>query len=146
MLRVFLDANIYFAGFVSKEGASHLLLEIAGRDKIQLYSSKLVLREAERNLRLKSAPGNLKSFHRYLQKTKIHVVPFPDDKITAPYEALLHPKDLPVLGAAMISKSDYLITLDKRHFLTKALPSKIKKPAILTPGDFIRQIVVKGRL
>lgn len=73
-------------------------------------------------------------------------VPFPDDKVTAPYEALTHPKDLPVLGAALTSKADYLIILDKRHFLTKALPSKIKKPAILTPGDFIRQIVLKGKL
>lgn len=146
MSRVFLDANIYFAGFVSKEGASHLLFEIAGRGKIHLYSSKLVLREAEKNLRLKSTPGNLKSFHRYLQKIKIHVVPFPEDKITASYEALIHPKDLPVLGAAMTSKADYLITLDKRHFLTKALKLKLKKPAVMTPGDFIRQIYLKGKV
>lgn len=77
MLRVFLDANIYFAGFVSREGASHLLLETVGRGRIHLYSSRLVLREAERNLRLKSTAGNLKSFHRYLQKTKIRVRSFP---------------------------------------------------------------------
>ncbi len=146
MLKVFLDANIYVAGFISKEGASHFLLEIAGRKKIILYASKLVLREAERNLRLKSKPENLKSFHRYLQKTKIHVVPAPEEKTLGPFEALIHPKDLPVLGAALSVRADYLITLDKRHFFTAALQSRTGKLKIMTPGDFIRQVYLKGKL
>ena len=146
MLKVFLDANVYFAGFVSEEGASHLVLEIANRKKMTLYSSKLVLREAERNLRLKSKRENLKAFHRYLQKNKIHIVPFPEDKMLQPLESLIHPKDLPVFGAALASKADYLITLDRRHFFTAALRQMKPKIEIITPGDFIRDIYLKGKL
>ena len=72
MLKVFLDANVYFAGFSSKEGASSLILEMARRKKIILYASKLVLREADRNLRKKSTPAGLKAFRRYIQDTKIY--------------------------------------------------------------------------
>ena len=145
MLKVFLDTNIYFAGILSQTGASHLILEIANRKKILLYSSKLVLREAERNLRLKAKPENLKSFHRYLQKTKIHVIPFPEDKILEPLEPLIHPKDLPILGAAFAGRVDYLITLDKRHFFTTSLQSPLMKFGIMTPRDFIREIYLKGK-
>ena len=145
MLKVFLDANIYFSGFVSEEGASHLVLRIASRKKMILYSSKLVLREVERNLRLKSKRENLKLFHRYLQKNKIHIVPFPEDKILEPLESLIHPKDLPVLGAALVSKADYLLTLDKRHFFTPALQAMETKIKIMSPGDFIREVYLKGK-
>lgn len=144
MLKVFLDANVYFAGFVSGEGASSLVLQIAGREKIVLYASKLVLREAERNLRLKAKAVDLKSFRRYLQKTEIHVVPAPDEAILARFERLIHPKDLPVLGAALSAGTDYLITLDKRHFFIAPLLN-LKRPKILTPGDFIRQVYLKGK-
>ena len=146
MLRIFLDANVYFAGFNSEKGASSLILEIIARGKTQLYTSKLVLREVERNLRLKSKPENLKAFHRYLQKNKIHAVPFPEDKFLESFEALIHPKDLPVLGAAILSKADYLISLDRRHFLTNSLQSKLKKPVFITPGDFLREVYLKGKL
>ncbi len=145
MLKIFLDANIYFAGAVSEDGASRLILEIALRKKILLYSSKLVLREAERNLRLKAQKEHLKFFHSYLRKVKIHVVPLPEDKVVEPFESLIHPKDLPVLGSAVVSMADYLLTLDKRHFFTATLFAKRLPFKIMTPGDFIREIYLKGK-
>ena len=54
MIRVFFDANICFAGFDSPKGASAFVLELARRRKMEVYASKLVLREADRNLRTKS--------------------------------------------------------------------------------------------
>ncbi len=148
MIRIFLDANVYFTGFYSKEGGSALLLEIIRRKnkKISLYASKLVLREAERNLRKKGTGAYLKSFHRYLQQTKIHITPAPPEDMLQSYTTVIHPKDLPVLGSALLSKADYLITLDRRHFFTAHLLSKMKKPKILTPGDFVRSVYLKGRL
>ena len=38
---------------------------------------------------------------------------------------MIHPKDVPVLAAAVASKATYLITLDRRHFLTKAVSDKV---------------------
>ncbi len=146
MTTVFLDANVYFAAFFSDTGASALILEFANRGKITVFASKLVLREADRNLRKKSSPAKLKAFHRFLQQTKIKILPPPEEASLKPYEEIIHPKDVPVLGAAVASKADYLITLDRKHFLNPKVMDKLQKIKILTPADFIRDIVLKGKL
>jgi len=138
MIRLFLDANIYFAGFYSKTGASSLILQLAHRKKWQIVASKLVLHEADRNLRKKSDPKSCKAFHRYLQQSKIVVVPPPEGRILLRVESHIHPKDVPVLAAAIESGSDFLITLDRRHFMTPKVQTNVQKPRILTPGDFLR--------
>ena len=138
MKRVFLDANVYFAGFFSGEGASFVVLELARRKKMQVVATKLVLREADRNLRKKAKPKILKKFRRFLQQTKIIVMPALADVILRKYEPFIHPKDVPVLAAAVESKVDYLITLDRRHFFDEKVRKCVGKTKVLTPGDFIR--------
>ncbi len=140
MIKAFLDANVYFAGCYSKKGASHFILGMAERSKILLFSSRLVLLEAERNLRLKSTPPILRDFRRFLKKTKIEVMPPLDEKILARYESHIHPKDVPVLAAAVESKSDYLVTLDRRHFFNPSLSEHFSEIKILTPGDFLQRL------
>ena len=137
MTRVFLDANIYFCGFFSKEGASAVILKLARRKKLNLIASHLVLLEADRNLRRKTTRKTVKAFHRFLKETKIEVVPPPEDKILKRYESYIHPKDVPVLTAACEAKAQYLITLDRKHFLRDEVLSCAHKIKILTPGDFL---------
>lgn len=139
MIRVFLDANVYFAGFLSPKGASALVLELARRGKLAVVASRLVLREADRNLRRKTDPKTLKAFHRFLKGTKIDVPPFVTAQILERYEAHIHPKDAPILAAAMEAEVDYLMTLDRKHFLTPKALSSSKRVKILTPGDFLRE-------
>ena len=146
MIKIFLDANIYFAGFASPEGASALILGLARRKKLTIVSSRLVLREADRNLRKKSSPSALKTFRRFLQNTKIHIAATPPEELLQPYESLIHPKDVPVLAAACESNAEFLITLDRRHFFTPALLSKMKKIKIVLPGEFLRDIYLKGKI
>jgi len=145
VIKVFIDANIYFAGVVSKQGASALILELARRKKVQIFSSRLVLREADRNLRKKSDAATLKAFRRFIQNIKITVLPPLREELLAPYESMIHPKDVPVLAAASESKAEFLITLDRRHFLTPTLLSKLKKIKIMLPGEFLREIYLKGK-
>ena len=146
MIRVFLDANVYFAGFDSPKGASAFILELIRRRKMEVCASRLVLREADRNLRTKSEKGALKAFRRFLQSAKIRIAPAPDEVLFKAYESFLHPKDLPVLAAALLAKSDFLITLDRRHFLTPQVLSNIKKIKVCTPADFVRGVYLKGKI
>ena len=141
MVRVFLDANVYFAGSVSPTGASALILQLALKGRIEVTASRLVLLEAERNLRRKRSPKDLKAFHQFLKHAKLRVIPTPPETAWRRYEGVIHPKDVPVLAAAVASKAAYLITLDRRHFLTKAVTDKVPELTILTPGDFLRGLV-----
>jgi len=115
-----------------------VVLELARRKKMQVVATKLVLREADRNLRNKTTPKVLKKFRRFLKQTKITVLPAPTDAILRKYEPFIHPKDVPVLAAAIESKVDYLITLDRRHFFDEKVKKCAGKTKVLTPGDFIR--------
>jgi len=144
--RVFLDANVYFAGVVSEDGASAFILHLAKRKKIVIFASKLVLREADRNLRKKTSSPIAKSFRRFLRDTKIKVAPAPGEETLQEYESFIHPKDVPVLAFAIESKVDFFITLDKKHFFVPAIISKVKKIRIITPGDFIRDFYLKGKV
>ena len=141
MIRIFLDANVYFAGCASSTGASALILQLALKGRIGVTASRLVLREAERNLRRKRPPKDLQVFHRFLKQAKLRLIPTPPESARAKYEGVIHPKDAPVLAAAVASKAEYLITLDRRHFLTKTVRDQVREPAILTPGDFLRELV-----
>ncbi len=140
-MKVFLDANVYFAGSASPTGASALILQWALKGRIEVTASRLVLREAERNLRRKRPPKDLKAFHQFLKQAKLRVIPTPPEPAWTKYEGVIHPKDVPVLAAAVASKATYLITLDRRHFLTKAVSDKVQALVILTPGDFLRELV-----
>ena len=141
MLQVFLDANVYFAGSASPAGGSALILQLILKSRIEVTASRLVLREAERNLRRKRPPKDLKAFHQFLKHAKLRVIRTPPETAWKPYEGIIHPKDVPVLAAAVASKAAYLVTLDRRHFLTKAVSDKIPGLVILTPGDFLRELV-----
>ena len=139
MIRVFLDANVYFAGFFSKTGASSLILQLAQRGKLQVVASHLVLREADRNLRKKAGRETVTAFHCFLKKTKVQVITSPSERTLRQYEASIHPKDVPVLTATLEAKVDFLITLDRRHFFTPSVMAVSGKLKILTPGDFLHQ-------
>jgi len=132
---------VLFAGCYAPDGASALVLQLARHHRIQAIASRLVLREAERNLRRKAGRKAVGAFHQWLKTTTVAVVPTPDDALLRRFEALIHPKDVPILAAAVASGAEYLVTLDQRHFLTSAVRLRIKRPAVMTPGHFLKDIV-----
>jgi predicted nucleic acid-binding protein len=145
MTRVFLDANVYFAGCVSKEGASAFVLELARRKKIELVASKLVLLEADRNLRKKASAASLKSFRQFLGSVRIRIVHVSDASLKL-YENSVEAKDVPVIAAAADSDAAYFLTLDRRHFLSSAIAKSLKRPRAMNPDDFLQEIVLKGKI
>jgi len=141
MIRVFLDANVYFAGSASPTGASALILQLAAHGRIEITASRLVLLEAERNLRRKRPAKDLKAFHQCLQQIRLRVIPTPPETAWTRYEGVIHPKDVAILAAAVASRVTHLVTLDRRHFMTQAVSGAVPELTILTPGDFLRELV-----
>ena len=141
MVRVFLDANVYFAGSFSPSGASALILQLAKRRRVQLVASRLVLREAERNLRAKGTRKALREFHNVMQDSTLQMVRTPSDRVLRRYESDIHPKDVPVLAAALEANVDRVVTLDRRHFLPPAVRARAGRVKVVTPGDFLKELV-----
>lgn len=141
MVRVFIDASVWFAASLSPTGASALTLELAKRQRIHVVASRLILREAERNLRAKGVRHDVQRLHRWLAVVRLQIVPTPPDHVLARYEADIHPKDVPVLAAALEADVDYLVTLDRRHFFTSAVRARAGRVKVLTPGDLLKDLI-----
>ena len=70
-----------------------------------------------------------------------HLDPVLTEEQLRRYAPLIHPDDLHVLASAVEGRSDFLLTLDRRHILAAAAAVRDAKLAIriLTPGEFIRE-------
>lgn len=137
MIKVFLDANILFAAAYSPMGGSALILELGEKRVINLYSSRLAVKEAEKNLRIKASEAQIDRFYQLLNEAKIVFVEVDRNKAKAKYKRLVEEKDAPILAAAIRSKSKFLITLDRKHLLTPKVQKTKLSLMIVTPGQFI---------
>jgi predicted nucleic acid-binding protein len=127
---------VLIAGVASVAGASASVLDLGETGLIQLVISRQVLIEADRNLTAK-LPKMVDRFRRYMRclAPELEEDPAPAEIELA--ASMVHPKDASILAAAKKSKADYLITLDKKHFLS----GKINQPGrlrIVSPGEFLR--------
>ena len=141
MIRIFLDANVLFAAVASEGGGSAQLLEGCRRGRFEATVSHLVLLEAERNIRKKLRRSALARYHRILETTPFQVVPGPPPEKLRPYQALINEKDLPILAAAITSGASFLVTLDRKDFMTPRMRSAHLPIRIVTPKDFFELIV-----
>jgi len=140
--RVFLDANIFFAGARSPKGGSSFVLELAKKRKLEIITVTQALFEAEENIRKKLGPLYLNRHYQNLLeiKPKIQSIEFVTLREIAKLKKILPEKDIPILLGAVLSNSQVLITLDRKHFLRNEKLKKTKLPfKILNPGEFLRE-------
>lgn len=133
--RVFVDADVLFAGAASpsEHGASLLILRLGELTLIEAVTSEQVLTEAERNLKAK-LPEALPLF-RLLVERALTVIPSPAAEDVAIHEGRAHPKDLPILVAALQARCSWLVTFNVRHYQ----PGH-PEVQVVRPGEFIRRV------
>lgn len=142
MKKVFLDANIFFAAASSPKGGSGFILELAKKHKLEVITTNQALLEAEQNIHKKLT---LECLNRHYQnlleiKPKIQVIEFITLQEISKFKKLLPTKDIPILLGAIGGNAQFLITLDKKHFLENKKLKEIKFPfGIMNPGDFLRK-------
>ena len=130
--RVFVDADVLFAGAVSpsEAGASLVVLRLAEITLIEALTSEQVIIEAERNLAAK-LPQKLPEF-RLLVSRCLQVVPDPSPEDLTSYAGAAHDKDLSILVAAVRERCPWLVTFNVRHFQ----PGHADV-TVVQPGEFV---------
>jgi hypothetical protein len=96
----------------------------------------LLLVEAERNLQEK-LPRALPEYQHFLAVCPLEIVPAPFAWQIKVAGAIIHPKDAPILAAAMSARIDYLVTHNRKHFLDDPEVPRRSGLTIGTPGDFL---------
>jgi predicted nucleic acid-binding protein len=139
--RVFLDASVLIAAAASPSGGSSLLLEICCGKGCRAVTTKRVLLEAQRNVRKKFSEPDLIRFYREIASLELEIAQPATEEELAEYAQLIDRKDAHVLAAAIKSGASFLVTLDRKHFMTRQIREAGLPLSILTPGEFIRQIM-----
>ena len=135
---LFLDASVWVAAAGSQTGGSALVLALCRHGKVKCKSSRLVLLEAERNIQAKLGQAALLRFYQELASLDLDSVATLTDEEIARQTQFIDPKDAHVLAAAIKGKVDFLLTLDRKDFMTLRVQEARFPFQIMTPGDFLK--------
>lgn len=136
MIKVFLDASVIIAALLSPKGGSAKICQSAREKKILAISSKTVVNEVLANLH-KMKKLDQKDVENFILQKGIIV----RQKVTRteiiPFRGIVEEKDAHVLAGAILTKCDYLVTLDKKHFLKEEVKKKVKNIKLIAPKEFL---------
>jgi len=135
-IKVFIDTNVLIAGVASITGASATVLDLCEAESIQMVISRQVLVEADRNFSLK-LPHLVGQFRRFIENLGPLMVDDPSPRAVERVSSLIDRKDAAILAAAMEAEVDFLITLDKKHFLKPKVQGNVPIE-VCTPADFLK--------
>jgi predicted nucleic acid-binding protein len=114
---MFFDSSALFAGVVSATGAARALLMMAEAGTLAIAVSEQVIAEAERAL-AREAPLALDDLRAALHHARVRIVRDPAPaKVAVRAAVIAHAADVPIVVAAMQARVDYLVTLNRRHFV-----------------------------
>lgn len=138
--RVLLDASVFIAAAGSRTGASALLLSLCRHSHAKAVSSRLILREVERNIQGKLGQAALLRFYQDIAGLDLDLVEALTQEEIASHLRIINPKDAHVLAAALRGEVEVLLTLDRKHFFSPPVLQAGLPFLIMTPGDFLRRL------
>jgi predicted nucleic acid-binding protein len=147
--KLFLDSSALVAAIVSREiisaqGAARALLLLAEVGEITIVVSEQVIAETERTVARK-VPQTLPDLRQAIRQSGLHIVRDPSpEQVMEGQHSLAHPPDVAILLAAMQAGVDYLVTLNRKHFLDDPGVAQSSGLRIGTPGDALAW--VRGRI
>lgn len=138
--KLFIDASVFIAASASQQGGSSALFRIGQKGLFTLVTTQLILIESELNIKAKLSREALLNFYKLIAKTPFILQPPVTLAEKIKYYDIIHQKDAHVLAAALQGNCDYLITLDRKHFMTTKIQQTNFPIKILTPGDFLKSL------
>lgn len=133
-IRVFFDSDVVIAGSASSSGASYLLLQLSELGLIRGIVSGQVLDECRRNIKAK-LPAALPIFNKVIERA-LQIQPNPSQRWLSKVANQAHPKDIPILAAALRAKALFLVTFNVKDY--KPLASL--GIGIVQPGEMLQNI------
>lgn len=136
MKTTFLDSSVLFSAVNSPMGGSSKLFTLKN---IKLISSPTVLTEVERNIRVKLESHHLDRFFMLVDKIKIFDQK-PNPQLIKKAKKAIVLKDAIILSEGKFSKTNFLVTLDKKHFLKEDVVKFLHPQKVLTPKMLIEKL------
>ena len=138
MLKIFLDSSVDVAAAISQIGGSYKLISLISRGKLEGWINEGVVAESEEVIGRKFSKEKYELFLNWLEKEYFKMLPFPqEEKLDQLRE--INVKDRHILISAKESRSDYLVSLDRKHILVPESQKVIPNTKIVTPKEFLQK-------
>jgi predicted nucleic acid-binding protein len=135
--RDFLDTSALFAGIWSEAGGARALLQLAEAGGIRAIVSVKVLAEIEEAMREK-APELLGDLALALDSCKLNVITeIKQESINRAREMIEYRPDALIVAAPIDANAEFLVTHNKKHFLSNTELQRSLEFPVGTPGDFL---------
>ena len=135
LLSAFLDSSVILSGLASPTGGSGKLLEAGKLKKVRLIANPYVVQEASYHLdKLKLELDDLENL---LSNHVVHLMSDPSKQIIQKFEKITpDSNDAPIIAGSLLSRVDYLISLDKKHILIPRVKRALKPIKVVSPKEF----------
>lgn len=138
-MRVYFDASVLIAALLSPSGGSALLLKYVKSKRLIGITSQTALEEIfDKTEKLKRSKDEVEQFiadSSLLVRENIAI-----EEINS-YQNVVYREDAHLIAGAFLTKSTYLVTLDKKHLLREEVQNKFPSLQILSPKDLLEKIV-----
>ncbi len=137
-VNIFLDSSILIAALLSPTGGSARLCRESRANNLTAYINHYV-RDEVREVIKRKYPTNLDRLNLLFNWSKFKIMVNPKVNLVEKVSKLINLEDAPILAGALEQEANFLITLDRKDFMTPKL-KKFSLPTIITtPQEFFQQ-------
>lgn len=138
-IQVFFDASVIFSAIYSTKGGSAKVAALVKAGKIIGITTQTVIEEVTENVyKMKNIRKD--SIEKFIVQNNFYVREAITIEEIKPYAKIVEQKDAHVLAGAYLTRSDYLVTLDKKHLDNISVQSKLSSLRITSPKNFLQQL------
>ncbi len=142
-MRVFFDASVIIASILSSTGGSALLIEYIKKGKIIGISSQTAIEEVlEKEKKIKKTRKETEDF---ISMSGLMIRKSITTEEIEVYKDLVDIEDAHLIAGAILTKCDYLASLDKKHLLREEIGKKFLPLKIVAPGTLLEWMVKKKK-
>lgn len=139
-MRVFFDASVIIAAFLSPTGGSSLLLQYIKREIITGITSQTVLEEVLEEDKPKKLKRSFEEIGEFIRQSGLIVRENITTEEIASYKGDVDEEDAHLFAGALLTKCSHLVSLDKKHVVRPDIKKKFLPLRIVTPKELLEEI------
>ena len=141
MIKVLVQSSVLFSAALSPAGGSRQILNLAQQKRIYTFNSQDIIDEVKEHLQ-EDYPEYLNQFEDFIQNYNLAIhPPLSQEDVLLFKEGYIQDKgDAHVVAVAAKLEIDFLISLDKKHFLQNIKLAKKLNIRIVSPGEFLQEM------
>lgn len=145
-MRVFFDASVIIAAFLSPTGGSSLLFQYIKKGIITGITTQTVIDEILEEDKPKRLKKSLKEIEDFVARSPLIVRERVTDKEIRPYKGKIDIEDSHLIAGAKLTKCSYLVSLDKKHVVRSDVQKIFLPLQIVFPKALLKEILNKSKL